>query len=258
MGILWNRGSAARSHAGLWTLVIAAGTVAFAGCRLPHANAPIAPPPVSSAAAAESTPSAAVQARIEAVLHGMKAAYDGVTDYRSEVEVTFFAKDGFSKSDKVLFTFKKPNRTRLEFVSPHPGMILVYPDADGKVAMRPNGLLSLFTFHLMLDDPLLETPSGQRFNQTDLGLLIANIGKSVGAWRRGPVSLSEDEGSIRIRVLAADHFREGVETRYEFLIGKKLWLPVEVDAFTPDGVREGRITFRDLRTNVGVPDSLFQ
>ena len=110
----------------------------------------------------------------------------------------------------------------------------------------------------MLDDPLLETPFGQRMDQTDLGLLIKNIRHSVTDQRRGPVSLSEDKETVQIRVLADDHFREGVETRYQFLISKQLGLPVEVGVSTADGVQEGRIIFRNLRTNINVPDDLFQ
>ena len=95
-------------------------------------------------------------------------------------------------------------------------------------------------------------------NQTDLGLLIENIRHSVTDQRRGAVSLSEDKDTIRIQVLADDHFRERVETRYEFLISKELWLPVEVGQSTANGVREGRIIFRNLRTNINVPDDRFQ
>jgi hypothetical protein len=95
-------------------------------------------------------------------------------------------------------------------------------------------------------------------NQTDLGLLIKNIGHSVTDPRRGPVSLSEDKDTIQIEVLADDHFREGVETRYQFLISKELRLPVEVGESTTNGVQEERIIFRNLRTNINVPDELFQ
>ena len=135
---------------------------------------------------------------------------------------------------------------------------MVYPDRNGKVLVKPQGLLSIFTFHLELDDPRLGSPSEQRLNQTDLGLLIKNMRHSVTDQRRGPISISEGKDTIQIQVLADDHFREGVETRYGFLISKELWLPIEVDESTADGVQEGRIIFRKLRTNINVPDSLFQ
>jgi len=76
--------------------------------------------------------------------------------------------------------------------------------------------------------------------------------------RRGPISISEDSNTITIQVLAGDHFREGVETRYQFLIRKELWLPMEVGAFTKNGAPEWKIIFRNLRTNINVPIALFQ
>jgi outer membrane lipoprotein-sorting protein len=195
---------------------------------------------------------------VETVLKKMEAAYDEVKDYQTEVEVIIYKKDGSFKTERSLYTFKKPKWIRLDLLSSHPRMILVYPDRNGKVLMRLPGLLPVFTFHLMLDDPRLEAPSGQRIDQTDLGLLIKNIRHSLTDQRRGPVSISEDKDTIQIQVLANDHFREGVETTYRFLISKELWLPVEVGRSTPIGVQEGRIIFRNLRININVPNSLFQ
>jgi outer membrane lipoprotein-sorting protein len=195
---------------------------------------------------------------VETVLKKMEAAYEEVKDYQADVEVKIYKKDGTFKTERSLYTFKKPKSIRLDFVSSHPRMILVYPDRNGKVLMRLPGLLPIFTFHLMLDDPLLETPSGQRIDQTDLGLLTKNIRHSLTDQRRGPVSISEDKDTLQIQVLANDHFREGVETAYRFLISKEKWLPAEVGRSTPMGVQEGRIIFRNLRININVPDSLFQ
>jgi outer membrane lipoprotein-sorting protein len=258
MEIQRTRRPAARGDARLWQLVLAAGTVALGGCSLPRGNAFIPPAPTAVVARAESAPPAALQDDVETVLKKMEAVYDEVKDYKTEVETIIFEKDGSFKTEKSVYTFKKPKWIRLDFVSPHPGMIMVYPDRDGKVLVKPGGLLSKLRFHLMLDDPLLETPSGQRMNQTDLGLLIKNIRHSVTDQRRGPVSISEDKDTIQIQVLADDHFREGVETRYRFLISKELWLPVEVGRSTTNDVQDGRIIFRNLRTNINVSDDLFQ
>jgi outer membrane lipoprotein-sorting protein len=258
MEIQQTRGPAARGCAWIWNLVLAAGPVALGGCCLPGANSATPPAPIAAAAGPESVSHSALRDEIETVLKQMEAAYDEVKDYQTEVEVTLFKKDGSIKWQKSLYTFKKPKWIRIELLSPHPGMIMVYPDGNGKVLVKPQGLSSMLTLHLRLDDPLLQTPSGQRMNQTDLGLLIKNIGHSVTDPRRGPVSLSEDKDTIQIEVLADDHFREGVETRYQFLISKELRLPVEVGESTTNGVQEERIIFRNLRTNINVPDELFQ
>ncbi len=194
----------------------------------------------------------------DTLLKKMERAYANVNDYKARVEVRTVKSDGSSEAEKFLYTFKKPKWIRLDFESPHAGMILVYPDKNGKVAVRPSGLAHLLKFHLAPDSRLLRGSSGQRIDQTDLGLLIKNISHSLTDQRRGPVEIAEENGYARVRVLATDHFREDVVTLYQFFIDKKLWLPEKVEEFTPDGRPERSITFEDLRINNGVPDGFFQ
>ncbi len=187
------------------------------------------------------------------LLKKMENAYSAVNDYQANMEVTTYTTDGSSETKRFLYTFKKPKRIRLDFESPNKGMILVYPDKDGKVAIH-----RYFTVHLSPESSLLQVHPGQRIDQTDLGLLITNISHSLTDHRRGPVKISEEDGNIDIRVMADDHFRKGVTTLYRFTINKRLWLPVRVEEFTPGGVPERSIEFHDLRTNVGIPDSFFE
>ena len=190
---------------------------------------------------------------IPTLLNKMEEAYAGVNDYRANMEVRKYQKGGSFETEKFLYTFKKPKWIRLDFESPHPGMILIYPDKNGKVVIR-----RFFTFHLSIDNSLLRVSAGQRVDQTDLGLLIQNISHSLTDRRRGPVEVTEDEGDVRVRALADDHFREGVLTEYQFFIDKNRWLPVRVEESTPDGYLERTIIFRNLRINIDVPSSFFQ
>jgi outer membrane lipoprotein-sorting protein len=187
------------------------------------------------------------------LLKNMEGAYSAVNDYQSNMEIRTYRRNGSSETRKFLYTFKKPKRIRIDFESPDKGMILVYPDKDGKVAVH-----RLFTIHLSPDSSLLRVQAGQRIDQTDLGLLITNISRSLTDPLLGSVRLSEENGNINIRVLADDHFRKGVTTLYRFTIDKKLWLPVKVEEYTPGGVLERSISFHNLRTNVGFPDTFFE
>ncbi len=189
----------------------------------------------------------------ETILKKMEGAYSAVNDYQANMETTTYQESGSSQTKKFLYTFKKPKRIRLDFESPDKGMILVYPDKNGKVAVHRH-----FTFHLSPDSSFLRVSPGQRIDQTDLGLLITNIRHSLTDQRRGPVKISEEDGNIEIRVLAEDHFRKGVTTQYRFTIDERLWLPVKVEEFTSGGGLERSILFRNLRTNIGVPDSFFE
>jgi outer membrane lipoprotein-sorting protein len=197
-------------------------------------------------------------AQMETIVQKMEAAYATVTDYQSTVEVTSTSQDGSLTREKFLYTLRKPKQIRIDFEVPHPGTVVIYSNKDGKVRVRPWGAKGLFELHLDPDSFLLRLSSGQRVDQTDLGLLIAKIRESVEEHRRGPVELSESESAVEISVAADNHFREGVTTRYRFSIDKRTWLPVQIEESSFEGAFERRILFLDLRTNIGVPDSTFE
>ena len=195
---------------------------------------------------------------IQGLLKKMESAYAQVTDYQAKMEVRTYSNDHSSKAEKFLYTFKKPKKIRLDIESPYPGMILVYPDHKGKVGVRPSGWARFIKLSLAPDSFLLKVSSGQPIDQTDMGLLIKNISKSFTDEQYSRPEFDEERTTIRIQVLAKNHFRKGVRTRYEFLIDKMKWLPVEVREYTPDKVLKRQVIFNDLRVNIGVKDSFFQ
>jgi hypothetical protein len=91
-----------------------------------------------------------------------------------------------------------------------------------------------------------------------MGLLIRNISQSLNDGSYNNPELEKAGTTIRVQVLAENHFHKGVITRYEFLIDRMKWLPVQVDEYTPDIVLERTIIFKDLRINIGIKDSFFQ
>ena len=192
------------------------------------------------------------------LLKKVKAAYARVKDYRARIEVTTYEIKGAVETKKFLYLFKKPNRIRLEFESPHPGLILSYPDPKGKVVVRPSAWFPFFRLPLAPDNSLLLDSSGQRVDQTDLGSLIKHIEHSLTDQRRSPAEVTNEDGLIRIRVSADNPFRAGTVTLYEFFIDTTLFLPVKVEESNPDGRLQRKITFEGLLINAGVADGLFQ
>lgn len=191
------------------------------------------------------------------IIEKMNAAYAKVGDYQMKTEVKVYKDGQPPETEKFLYTFKKPNHIRIDMESPYPGMVLVYPDKDGKVSVRPGGLAKFLKLHLAPDSTLFRISAGQRIDQTDLGLLIRNITHSLTDQRRGEVRLSQGGGLTLIEVLAEDHFLRGVLTLYEFSIDETHWLPVRVKESTPGGVLKRDVIFRDLKTSVGVPIGFF-
>lgn len=192
------------------------------------------------------------------LLEKMEASYSTVKDYQARMAVRTYRHDGSFETDNFLYTFKKPRSIRLDFESPHPGMVLVYPDRQGKAVIQPPGLARFLELHIAPDNPLLRISSGQPIDKTDMGLLIAKISHSLTDQRRGPIEITEHDNSVSIKVLAVNHFHPDVLTQYGSIIDKRLWLPVEVAESTPDGHPERRVMFGDLKINIGIPDGFFQ
>ena len=192
------------------------------------------------------------------ILAKMDAAYASVAGYQTEMEVREYRKGKYLESKRFLYTFKKPNRLRIDMQSPQPGTTLVYPDPGGKVTLRPGGWSGFMTLHLAPDNAMLASGSGQRIDQSDFGLLLRNIRHSLTDQRRGEVGVSEAEGRVSIEVLAEDHFQPGVQTLYRFVVDSTHWLPLEVHESSAKGTPRRTSIFGNLRTSIAIPDSTFR
>ncbi len=189
----------------------------------------------------------------------MESAYRGIEDYQARLVITGFGKErSFSGVQKLTYTFKKPNRIRVDFHSPHKGMVIAYPDKEGKVVVHPSRLLpSAFNVHLDPGNPLLEISPGQQINQTDIGLLIKNIAHSLTDMHLGDLDVSEHPNTVIIRTLADNPFKRGTPTRYTFTVDKRHWLPVAVEERTASGVLKRRVVYENLRIDTGIRTSFF-
>lgn len=194
----------------------------------------------------------------QAVMRRMEAAYGSTRDYQARLVISGFGKDpSFRSPHRLRYVFKKPNRIRIDFEHPHPGMTIVYPDALGRVVVRPMRGISSMLFHFMPESAFVEISPGQQIHQTDLGLLIENIGRSVSSLMLGDLQIEESGDLLVIRVLSDNPFAKGTPTRYRYTIDKKLWLPVAVEESTASRVPKRKVVYEDLKTNTDVPDGTF-
>lgn len=187
----------------------------------------------------------------------MQKGYDALAGYQMETEVTEYRDGAVREKKSFLYSFRKPRQFRVDMGAPHQGTVLVYSERDGKVVVRPGGVGRFMALRLSPDNRLLVSPSGQRIDQTDLGLLIANIGRSVGSERRAEVTVRRGEGRIVLETVANDHFLPDVLTRYRFVIDAGTFLPVEVTERTPEGVLKRVVLFRNLKSVERFPDRFF-
>ena len=197
------------------------------------------------------------ESEVVGILAKMEASYAKVPAYQTEMEVREYRKGKYVESKRFLYTFKKPNQLRIDMQSPQPGTVLVYPDKQGKVTLRPGGWTGFVTLHLAPDNSMLASGSGQRIDQSDFGLLLRNIRHSLTDRRRGEITLSEAEGRISIEVLADDHYLPGVQTLYRFVFDSARGLPLEEHEATPKGAPKRVTIFGKLKSSITIQEDFF-
>jgi len=191
------------------------------------------------------------------VVARMQDAYGRISGYQAETEVAEYRHGELREKKEFLYSFRKPREFRLDMHSPHRGAVLVCCDSGGRIVVRPGGVASFLKMRLAPESRLLSGASGQRLDQADLGLLIANIGHSVGDTRRGDVTVRQEGERVVLETVADDHFLPGVVTRYRFFIDRRSWLPVSVVEMTPDGELKRVVTFRTLVPKSEFPAGFF-
>jgi outer membrane lipoprotein-sorting protein len=192
------------------------------------------------------------------LVENMRTSYAEVKDYRADILIRLCMEDGSERVQHLTYTFKKPNRIRVDCRSPHEGVVLIHPGKEGNVVVRPFAWAPFLKLRLPPDASLPWEDTGQRIDQTDLGFLIEGIGRSLTVRSRGAPVIREAGGAVTVRVLAEDLFREDRITRYDFRIDPERWLPVAVEECTPEGELRREVRFRNLRTNLGISDGVFR
>jgi hypothetical protein len=91
------------------------------------------------------------------LIERMESAYAEVNDYQTKVHVEAGPTDGTYHTETFLYNFEKPDRIRVDFESPHSGLVLVYPDKNGKAVVRPFQWAPFFKLHLDPNSSLLDT-----------------------------------------------------------------------------------------------------
>jgi outer membrane lipoprotein-sorting protein len=211
-----------------------------------------------AAVAAEAGPVPREAAEAAGIVARMTTAYEKVAGYQTATETSEYRDDRIVATRRFRYSFHKPDRLRIDMETPHPGMRIVYPDEKGQVFVHFGGWMSFMKLRLAPDNSLFATRAGQRLDQSDFGLLIRNIGRSIGEERRGELTVREKDGRVQLEVVATDHFLPEEVTRYCFVIDRTLWLPVAVTESTPEGRLKRTIRFRDLTIVPAFPEDFFR
>lgn len=179
--------------------------------------------------------------------------YRAVASY----QVTLRSSHG-DESDVIRFSYKRPGFVRMDFVQPHEGAVLIYSPLTNDVRLWPFGE-RFFSLTLSPENRLVQSPTGQRVDRSDIGALLDNV-KSLQ--RKGGTTVLGEEmvggrKTMRLAVSAAGDRVAGNVRQYELWLDSATLLPLKVVSRDANNEIIETVVMDDLQINVTLPDRLF-
>lgn len=162
------------------------------------------------------------------------------------------------KSDTIRYSYKKPGFVRMDFVQPHKGAVLIYNPLTKDVRLWPFGG-RLFSLTLSPENRLVQSPTGQRVDRSDIGVLLRNV---KALQRNGETAVLGEEivagkKTLRLAVTGTGNFVAGNVHRYDLWLDSLILLPLKVvSRDVQDDIIE-TVVMDDLNINVRLADELF-
>lgn len=201
---------------------------------------------------------AGLVAPYDVTLQGMKERFEALTDYSCSFDS--FVSDGRrSQKGTYRYFFKKPDLIRMEVVSgENAGVILIV--RDGKVRVKPAGLLSILSLTLRPDDSRVIDIRKNRPDQSSWGYYLDQHLQNLDL----ATVLSSTRDTIDGRPVLIYEIASQDPARTQGIAREKIWVAV------PDSFllryemydRDGRLVmmahFKDILLDQSLPDSLFK
>ena len=210
--------------------------------------------PISIAASSSERPG---ENRVLAVVQKMESVFKIVEDYSCDVEQIFYKDGTEDQRFRFKFYFKKKKKIRVDFSQPYLDLSLFYNDQDEKVTVMPFRFLSVLKLRYSIDNPRVQTPAGQRLNQTDMGYFIEFLFKNLQKVQQKEDEFQEDKDQIKFSLLAMDYIEGKLLERYRISMSKQNWLPVRIERYNLEGKPMEVTIIQNYSINSHLEDKFF-
>lgn len=159
----------------------------------------------------------------------------------------------------IRYYYKKPGFVRMEFIRPHAGALLIYNPATRRVRVWPFGTEHFAELNLSPGNPLIQSLSGMRVDQSDVGVLLENIrilreGGSIEVL--GEESM-EGRTALHLIVTGRGGFAVANVHRSELWLDTASQFPVKVISRDLRNVIIESVIMDELEINATLPETLF-
>ncbi|WP_449223610.1 hypothetical protein [Azotobacter vinelandii] len=164
-----------------------------------------------------------------------------------------------SEQHVLRYFYRKPGWVRIEFIRPHPGLVLIYNPASRRVRIWPFGLDHLPRLNLAPDNPLIRGPHGIRVDQSDIGVLLDSLRERQA---RGTLA-ALGSGEVAARPVAGFEIREeglgkpSGAHHYRIWLARDSLLPLRVERFGTGGRLLESVDMADLEIDTPFPERFF-
>lgn len=180
--------------------------------------------------------------------------YQRLNGYQATIK-SFRADDG----EVIRYHYQQPGRIRMEFVKPHKGAILTYNPDNQRVYLWPLGTMLIPPVVLSPDNPLVQSPTGQRVDHSDIGSLLTNIMRLQDG---GTTELRGEEtvdgrAAAHLTVRGAPDAAPGKVHRYDVWLDTATDLPRKVTSYDGQDREIETVLLEDLEINPAFPARFF-
>jgi len=169
------------------------------------------------------------------VAERMRASFQGIEDYSSEVEQIYFKGGVEDERHRFKYFFKKPDKIRVDFISPHSGLNVFYRRGEKKATLQPFPSAPSLKFRISIDNSIIKTPTGQGIHQTDMIFFIDFLFRNLAQVRQKDSQFQEERDQVNFLFWGQDYVKGDVPERYRIFISAPNWFPIRIERYSSEG-----------------------
>ncbi len=163
------------------------------------------------------------------------------------------------KSEVIRYYFQKPGYVRLEFETSYRGAVLIYHPFIRRAKLWPFGHRNFPALSLSPENSLIQSPTGQRVDQSDVGTLYENI-KKLRARGYAEVTGVDTIGgreSLHMRINGGEDASVGIVSGYRLWLDCLTGFPSQVSSLDRHGRLLETVEMADVQIDPEFPDGFF-
>lgn len=162
------------------------------------------------------------------------------------------------KVEQMRYHYQKPGYLRLEFIQPHPGLVLTYNPDSQQVHVWPSGFHHFPSFHTTPDNSLLRSEGGHRIDQSDVGYFWHHVERlqTQGAYRVVG-NAGTHPNRIHLLVEGAPGIAVDNYHKFDIWLEPRHFFPVRTTGYGLDGNVLDTVTLQDLQFGIAYPPDFF-